>query len=354
MSGGRGGNHFRSQDPIRGDSLSKKRGAVRDQTRQGREAPAMTDRITPSNPLCWQETTLRTRRRHVGTGMFQQIDYLRLIEPGRGKSFSQVMQGLPGDTGLSRVVSFGHEIGVEESRWMTVLLPVSGAVFCATPSRDLAATPGQALLLPPGRRRTRTMPSGLLPFRAIVMTLPADCLPMPLDALAVRLDDVPDLSAAMGLLAAACASDLSPPHWARQAVQAGRTLVEGTLAFQIAPANSARAPARSDRALRRAVDLMQERFADEITIGEIANETGISPRQLQDLFRKTFGQSPHAYLTRLRLEDAHRQLLGQASSLTVTEVALNAGFGHLGRFPALYRQRFGILPSHMRLGGRPG
>jgi AraC-like DNA-binding protein len=315
---------------------------------------AMTDRPPLSEPLRWQDTTLRTRRRHDGTGIFQRIDYLRLIEPVRGKSVSQVMRGLPGDMGLSRVISYGHEIGVEESRWMTVLLPVSGTVCCATPSRDLTATYGQALLLPPGRRRTRTIPAGNLPFRAIVMTLPAVRLPGPQDAMAVRLADLPDLSAAMDFLTAACASGPSAPHRVRQAVQAGRTLIEGALSHHLAPANSDRAPARSDRALRRAIGLLQERFAEEITIEEIARETGISPRQMQDLFRKRLGQSPHAYLTRLRLEDAHCQLLGQSPAPTVTEAALNAGFAHLGRFPALYRQRFGMLPSHMRLGGRPG
>jgi transcriptional regulator GlxA family with amidase domain len=69
-------------------------------------------------------------------------------------------------------------------------------------------------------------------------------------------------------------------------------------------------------------------------------------RSLQEGFRQHVGVSPMAYLRRVRLEHAHAELSeprdGQRS---VAAVAHRWGFGHLGRFAAAYRERYGVSPS---------
>jgi transcriptional regulator GlxA family with amidase domain len=47
----------------------------------------------------------------------------------------------------------------------------------------------------------------------------------------------------------------------------------------------------------------------------------------------------------MRLERAREHLLSAGLSDTVTSIALDCGFVHLGRFPATYRMAFGELPT---------
>ena len=60
------------------------------------------------------------------------------------------------------------------------------------------------------------------------------------------------------------------------------------------------------------------------------------------LFRATFGQTPHDFLTRLRMDRA-RQLL--ASERTVTEVCFEVGYESLGSFSSKFRAQFGRSPA---------
>jgi transcriptional regulator GlxA family with amidase domain len=54
---------------------------------------------------------------------------------------------------------------------------------------------------------------------------------------------------------------------------------------------------------------------------------------------------PRDMLLRFRLERARERLLKPGPTDTVTSIALDCGFAHLGRFPAAYRIAFGELPA---------
>jgi AraC-like DNA-binding protein len=280
--------------------------------------------------------------------MFQHVHYVELFGGPQARARSKLLHELSGEAGFSHVVSTGHEIGLEEFRCSTLIFPLTGRLMCSTAERDIEARAGQALYLPPGRRRTRTIPEADTPFRAAVLILPEAFLTFRPDrAEAIALKDAPDLAAAARLLSALCTPEAGPAEAVR-IVAGARTLVEGAfLAAWPSQSKESRALA-PDHAVRRAEALLRERYGDEITVGEIAREAGISLRQMQDLFRRTHGLSPHAYLTRLRLEQAHLHLMGKMPAPSVTEAALTAGFGHLGRFPQTYRNRFGRLPSQSR------
>jgi AraC-like DNA-binding protein len=305
----------------------------------------------PSRPSAlpwWSVRSVRDGRGGVDSGMFQHVHYVELFGGPQARARSKLLHELSGEAGFSHVVSTGHEIGLEEFRCSTLIFPLTGRLMCSTAERDIEARAGQALYLPPGRRRTRTIPEADTPFRAAVLILPEAFLAFGPDrAEAIALKDAPDLSAAARLLSTLCAPETDPVE-AGRIVTCARTLVEGAFLAAWPNTKKERLALAPDHAVRRAEALLRERSCEEITINSIAREAGISLRQMQDLFRRTHGLSPHAYLTRLRLEQAHLHLMGKTPAPSVTEAALTAGFGHLGRFPQTYRNRFGRLPSQSR------
>ncbi|MCE0764601.1 AraC family transcriptional regulator [Pseudonocardia kujensis] len=99
--------------------------------------------------------------------------------------------------------------------------------------------------------------------------------------------------------------------------------------------------------LARAVELIHEHADRPLTLTDLAEAAGTSVRTLQAGFRRHLDTSPSAYLRNLRLDRTREDLEGRAEDdpAGVTTVALRWGFTHVPRFAALYRQRFGELPS---------
>src|SRR5258708_26818004 len=68
-------------------------------------------------------------------------------------------------------------------------------------------------------------------------------------------------------------------------------------------------PAPRDRILvRRIVDLVRERFAENLLLGDLAAAAGLSIFQLIGLFKRTIGTTPHGYLTHVRLNTPRTRL----------------------------------------------
>jgi AraC family transcriptional regulator len=72
----------------------------------------------------------------------------------------------------------------------------------------------------------------------------------------------------------------------------------------------------------------------------------LSPNHLLRTFRQVFGQSPHQYLTNLRLEHA-RQLL-TTTDQPVGDICVAVGFTSLASFTRLFRRRYGRPPAAYR------
>ena len=90
-----------------------------------------------------------------------------------------------------------------------------------------------------------------------------------------------------------------------------------------------------------------ESNADEpLTPHELARVGCMSVRTLHAAFQQTFGESPMAYLRRVRLDRVRAELLRRdRCPVSVTDVATRWGFFHQSRFAQQYRDRFGELPS---------
>jgi AraC-like DNA-binding protein len=294
----------------------------------------------------WGEVALRSGLGHGGYDIFQRVHYLDIADRHEGHASVRFLQGASGPSGLSLVKSTGHEIGVEEGRALTLLLPLSGQVFSASGALDCLARPGEVMILPRGRRRTIVSRNGADLFRAIVLTLPeSPDLAPPRSAMSLAATALPDLASAARALQAVCASPADSGMVANDVLSAATMLLAGALQTIRDDAEGSPRTLVSDHALRRAEALMHDRFTEEISVSSVAEHAGISLRQLQEIFRRRHGLSPHAYLTRLRLEHVHLHLKAATPAQSVTSAALLSGFNHLGRFPASYRARFGVLPS---------
>jgi len=100
------------------------------------------------------------------------------------------------------------------------------------------------------------------------------------------------------------------------------------------------------RAVRRAVEAMREEPGRSFTVADLAEVAGVSRRSLQQGFQRYVGMSPMIYLREVRLGRAHDELrYGDPADVTVAQIAHRYGFLHLGRFAAMYRQRYGESPS---------
>jgi transcriptional regulator GlxA family with amidase domain len=95
--------------------------------------------------------------------------------------------------------------------------------------------------------------------------------------------------------------------------------------------------------LRRAKDLMDHRFAEPLDVPALAREAHASRAHFVRSFKKAFGETPHKYLLRRRIERAKELLRG--TPLSVTEVSLAVGFRSLGSFGTAFRELVGESPG---------
>ncbi|MBY6412325.1 helix-turn-helix transcriptional regulator [Rhodococcus sp. BP-252] len=97
--------------------------------------------------------------------------------------------------------------------------------------------------------------------------------------------------------------------------------------------------------LRKAIAFIDDNAERSIAMSDIAESIYVSPRSLQYMFRKHLDTTPTEYLRRVRLHQAHLELVASdRMRTTVGQIAAGWGFGHLGRFASYYRQHYGVSP----------
>lgn len=100
--------------------------------------------------------------------------------------------------------------------------------------------------------------------------------------------------------------------------------------------------------VQRAEDYILARYAEPITIETLARHAAISARSLHKGFQQHKGMSPMNFLRLVRLQRVREQLLRarrNGEQASITRVALEAGFTHLGHFTQAYRKQFGETPT---------
>ncbi|MGV2290925.1 AraC family transcriptional regulator [Trinickia sp. YCB016] len=207
-----------------------------------------------------------------------------------------------------------------------------------------------AWLVPAGARHDY---AGIGENRQLVLDLPAASLAVPerlFDrARAVTIDASLTLlvrnvaASAAGRAPASNALDAHRFHWDAAARLCAALVADPNTTL---PAGGLAGPvgldyARIDRWLRA-------HLSEPLRIADLAAHCGFGMRRFHQLFIEAFGETPHRYLQRLRLDTA-LALLNDPRN-TLTDVALQVGFGDQSAFTHAFTRRFGRAPGQWRTG----
>lgn len=105
----------------------------------------------------------------------------------------------------------------------------------------------------------------------------------------------------------------------------------------------------SNRRMLRARDAMDRTYAQPLDIPSLASIACVSEAHFIRTFRATFGETPHRYLQRRRVERA--MFLLRATNRSVTDICMEVGFSSLGTFSRTFRDIVGESPAAFRAKG---
>ena len=100
------------------------------------------------------------------------------------------------------------------------------------------------------------------------------------------------------------------------------------------------------RHLVRARDLADARYAEPLTVSDLARYAGLSPAHFSREFRRAFGESPHVYLLTRRLERAAAML--RMTDRTVADICADVGLTSVGSFTTTFTRVYGKSPVAYR------
>ncbi|NIH86931.1 helix-turn-helix domain-containing protein [Amycolatopsis granulosa] len=107
-----------------------------------------------------------------------------------------------------------------------------------------------------------------------------------------------------------------------------------------------RAVEESNRRMLRARDAMDRAYARPLDVAALARMVHVSQAHFIRTFRATFGETPHRYLQRRRVERSMFML--RETERSVTEICFAVGFTSLGTFSRTFREIVGRSPSEYR------
>lgn len=263
------------------------------------------------------------------------------------------------------VLRYGAEVEVRTQPFTDFVLmqmPLRGKASIECDGVALELETGQVVVLSPTRQARLIWHSGC---EQLLLKVPRSLLALT----QARLVDEGGLSAGFSLPSAYCldaaqtrrwlrlvhdlldqltvnSSEPAHPHWLRHLEESlPLFLLTHPPGLESTTANIVQSAAQRQvlRQLHKIETLMRNRLSETVTLGELARVSGMSIRSLNTLCQRCYGQTPMERLRNLRLETARERLLNRRD-LSITEIALAHGFGHLGRFAKYYRERFGELP----------
>lgn len=106
------------------------------------------------------------------------------------------------------------------------------------------------------------------------------------------------------------------------------------------------AGALDDVRLLRVLDFLQDNFHRNITLSELANLVGFTPRYFCAAFKETTGQSPHQFQIEQRIERA--KIMLRDSKLSIADVAYAVGFCSQSHLYGFFTRATGVTPMRYR------
>lgn len=294
--------------------------------------------------------------------MFSRTNAFALSdEAGRIRVETAELQ--PGGLRVSRIRSTGHLVDLTEETAATVLFPSSGQLRVRVTAAEHRITPKAVCIYGPNARRTRAeAPPDAGLFHANALMIPNHTLRDLVETgrdwnarwpglpdstpLLARLPEVRRLSDLLGYITRQFDDSLplSAKSGAAMAVLIEEFLSDLILRASPVWTEELALPAAWAR-VRMAEEIMRARSDEPLSMATVAREVGVGLRSLQLAFLEVRAMGPRDVLLQMRLERARERLLSAGPSDTVTSIALDCGFAHLGRFPAAYRTAFSELPT---------
>jgi AraC family transcriptional regulator len=138
-------------------------------------------------------------------------------------------------------------------------------------------------------------------------------------------------------------------------MQSGSLLAIEALALEIAVETSRRNKIAAERSppawLKKVSDLLNDQFAESLSLSHIAAEVGVHPVHLARTFRQFHHCTVGEYLRRIRVEFACGKVIHSDS--TLVEIALAAGFSDQSQFCHTFKRTVGMTPTEFRSAIRP-
>ena len=103
--------------------------------------------------------------------------------------------------------------------------------------------------------------------------------------------------------------------------------------------------------IHRAQDFIERNLGSELTLEAIASQACFSPYHFHRIFSAMTGETLYRFILRLRLERAASMLCGMPER-SVTEIALDSGFGSSSAFARAFRNEYGVSASEFRKNGQ--
>jgi AraC-like DNA-binding protein len=107
----------------------------------------------------------------------------------------------------------------------------------------------------------------------------------------------------------------------------------------------------TERHLQRAKDLADARFAEPLTVADLATAAGLSPSHFSREFRRGFGESPHLNLRTRPLERAASML--RRTDRSVADICVAVGLSSVGSFTTTFTRVYGRSPTAYRAEAPP-
>ncbi|MEU4216122.1 AraC family transcriptional regulator [Actinoplanes sp. NPDC026623] len=102
----------------------------------------------------------------------------------------------------------------------------------------------------------------------------------------------------------------------------------------------------TNRRMLRARDAMDRAYGQPLDVAALARIAHVSPAHFTRTFRATFGETPHRYLQRRRVERA--MFLLRETGVSVTDICFQVGFGSPGTFSRTFHDIVGVSPRAYR------
>ncbi|CAG4886195.1 helix-turn-helix domain-containing protein [Paraburkholderia saeva] len=229
-----------------------------------------------------------------------------------------------------------------------VVLGLDGAMVMAVDGVGREIDSRSAWLIPAGARHDY---AGIGENRQLVLDLPASSLAVPQRlfdrARAVEIDG--SLTELVRTVAASApgAAYADDEAWARQFNwNTAARLCAAILSDSGATKSGAGALPALGLDFARIDRWLRAHLSEPLRIADLAAHCGFGMRRFHQLFIEAFGETPHRYLQRLRL-DTSLTLLADPRH-TLSHIALDIGFGDQSAFTHAFTRRFGLAPGQWR------